>query len=43
MSMPAARISFSVNGVPVVVEAPPVRRLSAVLREDLRLTGTKVG
>jgi len=43
MSMDAARISFSVNGVPVVVEAPPARRLSAVLREDLRLTGTKVG
>ena len=43
MSMQAARISFSVNGVPVVVSAPPVRRLSAVLREDLGLTGTKVG
>jgi len=43
MSMPVARISLSVNGVPVVVEAPPVRRLSAVLREDLGLTGTKVG
>ena len=43
MSMDAARISFSVNGVPVVVEAPPARRLSTMLREDLKLTGTKVG
>jgi CO/xanthine dehydrogenase Mo-binding subunit/aerobic-type carbon monoxide dehydrogenase small subunit (CoxS/CutS family) len=43
MSMEAARLSFRVNGVPVVVDAPPVRRLSAVLREDLRLTGTKAG
>ena len=43
MSMQAARISFSVNGVPVVVSAPPVRPLSAVLREDLGLTGPKVG
>jgi CO/xanthine dehydrogenase Mo-binding subunit/aerobic-type carbon monoxide dehydrogenase small subunit (CoxS/CutS family) len=43
MSMDAARISFRVNGVPVAVSTSPVRRLSAVLREDLRLTGTKVG
>lgn len=43
MTTDAARISFSVNDVPVVISAPPVRRLSAVLREDLRLTGTKVG
>ncbi|HHZ09135.1 MAG TPA: molybdopterin-dependent oxidoreductase [Rhizobiales bacterium] len=43
MRTDAARISFYVNDVPVVISAPPVRRLSTVLREDLRLTGTKVG
>ncbi|CAG1008564.1 MAG: molybdopterin-dependent oxidoreductase [Rhizobiaceae bacterium] len=43
MNRDPARVSFSVNGMPVVVSAPPVRRLSAVLREDLSLTGTKVG
>jgi carbon-monoxide dehydrogenase small subunit len=32
-----------VNGVPTEVEAPGMRRLLDVLREDLRLTGTKEG
>ena len=32
-----------VNGREVEVEAPPIRRLSEVLRDDLGLTGTKVG
>ena len=38
-----AWISLSVNGSPVDVEVDPMRRLSAVLRDDLGLTGTKVG
>ena len=36
-------IAFSVNGRGVVVSTSPLRRLSRVLREDLALTGTKVG
>ena len=35
--------TFRVNGETVSVEAPLIRRLSEVLREDLGLTGTKVG
>ena len=38
-----AWISLSVNGAPIVVEVDPMRRLADVLREDLGLTGTKVG
>jgi carbon-monoxide dehydrogenase small subunit len=34
---------FSVNGSPVEVEAPGMRRLLDTLREDLGLTGTKEG
>jgi aldehyde oxidoreductase len=36
-------IAFSVNGRSVVASSPPIQRLSRVLREDLGLTGTKVG
>jgi aldehyde oxidoreductase len=36
-------IAFSVNGNPVAVSAPLSQRLSRVLRENLGLTGTKVG
>ena len=36
-------IAFSVNGRKVAVSSSPVQRLSRVLREDLGLTGTKVG
>jgi aldehyde oxidoreductase len=36
-------IDFEVNGKPVSVSAPPVTRLSSVLRDALRLTGTKIG
>ena len=36
-------IAFSVNGRKVEVAAPGTRRLSRVLRDDLGLTGTKVG
>jgi carbon-monoxide dehydrogenase small subunit len=34
---------FTVNGSPVEVDAPGMRRLLDVLREDLALTGTKEG
>jgi aerobic carbon-monoxide dehydrogenase small subunit len=34
---------FNVNGSPVEVNAPGMRRLLDVLREDLALTGTKEG
>jgi carbon-monoxide dehydrogenase small subunit len=34
---------FSVNGDPVEVDVPGMRRLLDVLREDLALTGTKEG
>jgi aldehyde oxidoreductase len=43
MNAPSADIAFEVNGAPVCVSAHPVTRLSAVLRDHLRLTGTKVG
>ena len=36
-------IRMIVNGKPVSVDAPPMARLLDVLREDLRLTGTKEG
>jgi len=36
-------ITFEVNGAPASVSVHPVTRLSAVLRDELRLTGTKVG
>jgi len=36
-------LTFTVNGKPVTVTTSLVRRLSRVLRDDLRLTGTKVG
>ncbi|RRI04438.1 aldehyde oxidase [Mesorhizobium tamadayense] len=41
--MERADIAFEVNGTAVSVSVPPVRRLSQVLRDELRLTGTKVG
>ncbi|MFO7653586.1 MAG: FAD binding domain-containing protein [Candidatus Krumholzibacteriia bacterium] len=37
------RFTFTVNGVARPVEAPPLRRLLDILREDLRLTGSKEG
>src|SRR6202163_4778569 len=36
-------ISFRVNGKPATCKGSPLRRLSRVLRDDLGLTGTKVG
>lgn len=38
-----ADIAFEVNGASVSVNVPPLRRLSLVLRDELLLTGTKVG
>ena len=35
--------TFRVNGETVSVDTSPIRRLSEVLRDDLGLTGTKVG
>ncbi len=37
------KIQFEVNGTVREVDAPPMKRLLDVLREDLRLTGTKEG
>src|SRR5688500_14140741 len=39
----AEPVSFTVNGTAVTVHAHPMSRLLDVLREDLRLTGTKEG
>src|ERR1700681_822945 len=36
-------ISFRVNGKPATYKGSPLQRLSRVLRENLGLTGTKVG
>ena len=36
-------VKLLVNGQPVEVHAPPLRRLTDVLRDDLGLTATKVG
>ena len=36
-------IRFTINGASCSVDAPPMKRLLDVLREDLQLTGTKEG
>ncbi|HEY3134866.1 MAG TPA: (2Fe-2S)-binding protein [Blastocatellia bacterium] len=36
-------LRFLVNGIARDIDAPPMKRLLDVLREDLRLTGTKEG
>jgi CO/xanthine dehydrogenase Mo-binding subunit/aerobic-type carbon monoxide dehydrogenase small subunit (CoxS/CutS family) len=36
-------ITFTLNGAPITVSADPVRCLAETLREELRLTGTKLG
>lgn len=41
--MSLVSIGLEVNGLPVSVDVPPMKRLLDVLREDLRLTGTKEG
>lgn len=43
MSTPKVTINFTVNGAPHTVHAWPMARLLDVLREELRLTGTKEG
>jgi carbon-monoxide dehydrogenase small subunit len=43
MSAPWPTIQFIVNGEACAVKAPPMKRLLDVLREDLRLTGSKEG
>jgi len=43
MSVGRSTIRFTVNGEERVVCAPAMKRLLDVLREDLRLTGTKEG
>jgi carbon-monoxide dehydrogenase small subunit len=37
------KFDFQINGVDQEIDAPPMRRLLDVLREDLQLTGTKEG
>ncbi len=39
----SAQIQLTINGESRTIEAPPMKRLLDVLREDLRLTGTKEG
>ena len=39
----SAATTFSLNGAPITVAAAPGTRLTKVLREELGLTGTKVG
>ena len=41
--MPKCSVSMIVNGEPRQLEVHPMKRLLDVLREDLRLTGTKEG
>jgi CO/xanthine dehydrogenase Mo-binding subunit/aerobic-type carbon monoxide dehydrogenase small subunit (CoxS/CutS family) len=43
MSAATDRIAFNVNGCDVAVAAAPQTRLADVLREELGLTGTKIG
>ena len=43
MSAHWSLVQLTVNGQPATVEAPPMKRLLDVLREDLGLTGTKEG
>ncbi|TCO70772.1 molybdopterin-dependent oxidoreductase [Rhodovulum euryhalinum] len=43
MNRPETLATLRVNGAEVRVSSPPGRRLSEVLREELRLQGTKVG
>ncbi|WP_048645080.1 molybdopterin cofactor-binding domain-containing protein [Nitratireductor soli] len=43
MSGMRLRLSFEVNGNPVEADVSPLQRLSSVLRDELGLTGTKVG
>lgn len=41
--MSGIELRFTLNGAPCRVTVPPARRLADVLRDDLGLTGTKIG
>jgi CO/xanthine dehydrogenase Mo-binding subunit/aerobic-type carbon monoxide dehydrogenase small subunit (CoxS/CutS family) len=41
--MTGTRIEFTLNGAPVTVSVDPISRLADTLRDELRLTGTKIG
>ncbi len=43
MTRPFETLSLTVNDTPVTLPVNPAMRLTQVLRDDLRLTGTKVG
>ncbi len=43
MNRPIETLTLTVNDMPVTLPVNPAKRLSQVLRDDLRLTGTKVG
>ncbi|MBZ0130527.1 MAG: molybdopterin-dependent oxidoreductase [Rhodobacteraceae bacterium] len=43
MSRDITQVRFRLNGMDQALETAPSRRLSAVLRDDLGLTGTKIG
>ena len=43
MTVMTQTIAFRVNGKPVSIHAPPAMRLAHVLRDELGLTGTKIG
>ncbi|HYZ62887.1 MAG TPA: molybdopterin cofactor-binding domain-containing protein [Acetobacteraceae bacterium] len=43
MRSPSLPVAFTLNGRSVEVRVPPSRRLADLLRDDLGLTGTKIG
>jgi len=43
MRSPAEPLAFTLNGKAVTLHADPARRLADLLRDDLGLTGTKIG
>jgi CO/xanthine dehydrogenase Mo-binding subunit/aerobic-type carbon monoxide dehydrogenase small subunit (CoxS/CutS family) len=43
MRSAAERLAFTLNGTAIDIHVPPGRRLADVLRDDLGLTGTKIG
>ena len=43
IGLPDTVTAFTVNGREVTASAPPASRLADVLRDELRLTGTKIG
>src|ERR1700677_5105203 len=43
MALNKVKIKFNLNGKPIAFESHPMARLLDVLREELKLTGTKEG